>query len=37
MSDVLDGNINAQKIYVSGSYQLKTGIPYKLGETDCGW
>ncbi len=32
MSDVLDGNINAQKIYVSGSYQLKTGIPYKLGD-----
>ena len=31
MSDVIDGNINAQKIYVNGSYQLKTGMPYRLG------
>ena len=32
MSDVLDGNINTQKIYASGSYLLKTNIPYKLGD-----
>lgn len=32
MSDVLDGNVNTQKIYASGSYLLKTNIPYKLDD-----
>ena len=32
MSDILGGNINTQKIYASGSYLLKTNIPYKLDD-----
>ncbi len=30
MSDVLDGKMSTQKVYTSGSYLLKTNIPYKL-------
>ena len=30
MSDAVDGNINTNRIYVSGSYQLKTDVSYQL-------